>query len=113
MCGMPQESANAFEKCVELEPGSMVAMTKLASSYIKLDRTDEANKLLEEVVENEKSNGAARFLLALSLSKQRNLERAASECQAAIDLKFELSPVAESLLESIKSMQQYLSNKSS
>jgi Tfp pilus assembly protein PilF len=110
-CGMPEESASAFKKCLELEPENTMAMIKLASSYLKMDLTKEANALLEAVIEKEPSNGAAHLFFALSLSKQRNLERAATECQTVIDLKFELSAAAENLLQLIGMMQQLLSKK--
>jgi tetratricopeptide (TPR) repeat protein len=82
-----QEAAQEFQAELENNPGYTNAMQYLADSEMQMDRLDQAQTLLEQIVKSDPSVFMARLDLGIVYAKQDRREDALRELKAAAAIK--------------------------
>jgi tetratricopeptide (TPR) repeat protein len=78
------DAIKSFKKVLSIEPGNNRAMILLASTYIKLNRNDEAINLLERVIKSGYSYADVYNKLGLAFLNKKNFVKALNFFQEAL-----------------------------
>jgi len=82
--GRPDDALSAFERAVELDPGSVEALVGVANAFAALRRYRQAIAAARRVLALEPTNADARFCLAVNLSYVDGFEEAEPVIEALI-----------------------------
>ncbi|MCY7377257.1 MAG: hypothetical protein LH472_14950 [Pyrinomonadaceae bacterium] len=80
-----EDSANAYQKALELDPNSTVSKRSLAEMKRAVGKPAEAVALYREILANDETDSAARTGLILALFDEENKTEAESEMQQSLE----------------------------
>ncbi len=106
--GQIDESIEAFQNAIDINPAMDVPHGKLGGALLSLDRIPEAIKELQIAIQIEPNNALYHNNLGVCLAKQGNEEDAIKEYRRAIELNPQLEKAHFNLANSLVHLQQIL-----
>lgn len=99
-----KKAADTLEKCVDLDPNNVDLKSRLASTYMALNRYDDAAPILKDVAESRKDDANAYYAWGLAASNARNSKQAVQAWQQFLKYAPKKDPRIPQVQQSIKTL---------
>lgn len=100
-----KKAADTLDKCVKLDPQNVDLKSRLASTYMALNRYDDAAPILKTVAESRKTDANAYYAWGLAASNARNTKQAVQAWEKFLQYAPKKDPRIQQVQQSIKALK--------